>query len=138
MDQQNVSAVWSWSQLNTLKRLRGFLGLTGYYRRFIKNYGLIARPLHDLLKKGSFVWNSLATEAFEALKKAITSAPVLTLPDFSKEFVIETDASGEGIGAVLMQDNKPISFFSKGLSENNKALSVYERELLALVTAVQK
>lgn len=92
--------------------------------------------MHDLLKKGSFDWSYIATTAFETLKISITSAPVLALPDFSREFVIETDASGGGIGAVLAQDNRPIAFFSQGLCDKNKALSVYERELLALVSDV--
>lgn len=72
------------------------------------------------------------------LKTALTTVPVLALSDFSKEFTVETDASGEGIGVVLVQENKPIAFFSKGLSAKNRALAVYERELLALVTAAQK
>lgn len=118
--------------------MRGFLGLAGYYRRFIKGYGVIARPLNDLLKQGNFIWNVAASTAFENLKLAITEAPVLALPDFSKEFIVETDASSGGIGAVLVQDSRPIAFYSQGLSERNKALSVYERELLALVSAVQK
>lgn len=138
MDDQKIVAVLSWPQPSSIKSLRGFLGLTGYYRRFIKGYGAIARPLTDLLKKGNFVWNEAATQAFEDLKKLMTSAPVLALPDFSKEFIVEADASGDGIGAVLTQESIHIAFFSKGLSGKNKALSVYERELLALVSAVQK
>lgn len=138
MDKHKVDAVLNWPQLKTIKALRGFLGLTGYYRRFIQGYGVIARPLHDLLKKDGFYWNQEATLAFQKLQTALTSAPVLALPDFSREFVIETDASSDGIGAVLAQDGKPIAFFSKGLSTKNRALSVYEKELLALVTAVQR
>lgn len=138
MDQQKMDVVMHWPQPKTLKGLRGFLGLAGYYRRFIKGYGIIARPLNDLLKLGNFKWNDAAVASFEALKLAITSAPVLALPDFSQEFIIETDASGAGIGAVLVQANRPIAFFGQGLSNKNKAHSVYERELLALVSAVQR
>ncbi|XP_075088549.1 uncharacterized protein LOC142170516 [Nicotiana tabacum] len=138
MDNQKVQGVLDWPLPSSIKGLRGFLGLTGYYRRFIKGYGIIARPLTDLLKKGNFQWNVAANTTFEELKRAITSAPVLALPDFSKTFTVETDASGKGIGAVLAQNNKPIAFFSKGLSAKNRALSVYERELLALISAVQK
>ena len=90
------------------------MGLTGYYRRFIKNYGKIAQPLNMLCKSsGSLKWTLKAEEAFVQLKKAMTEAPLLALPDFSQDFVIETDASGNGIGAVLMQQGHPIAYISK-------------------------
>lgn len=91
-----------------------------------------------MLKKSNFHWTCTTTIAFEHLKHAITSAPILALLDFSKDFMVETDASGEGIGAVLLQYNRPIAFFSQSLSGRNVAMSLYEKELLALVTTVQK
>lgn len=94
-------AVSNWPVPNNIKQLRGFLGLAGYYRRFIKGFGSICRPLHDLLKKDNFGWNEECTASFEKLKKSSISAPVLVMPDYSKLFVVETDASGQGIGAVL-------------------------------------
>jgi hypothetical protein len=137
-DPAKIKAVSSWPIPQNLKQLRGFLGLAGYYRRFVKDFGKLAKPLTDLLRKDSFLWSETATQAFSALKTALVSAPVLCLPNFSKKFTVETDASGKGIGAVLMQDQHPIAYISKSLGPKQQAMSVYERELLAIVYAVQK
>ncbi|KAD2805340.1 hypothetical protein E3N88_38717 [Mikania micrantha] len=138
VDQDKVSAVESWPVPKNVREVRGFLGLTGYYRRFVKHYGIIARPLTMLTKKDGFKWGESASLAFETLKKALLSAPVLRLPDFSQPFVVECDASSEGVGAILIQEGHPVAYFSKGFSTNNKLKSAYDRELLALVLAVQK
>ncbi|CAJ2672860.1 unnamed protein product [Trifolium pratense] len=137
-DPAKIQAVSSWPIPQNVKQLRGFLGLAGYYRRFVQGFGKLAKPLTDLLKKEGFVWTDNATQAFMQLKQALITAPVLSLPNFSKQFVVETDASGKGIGAVLMQEQHPVAYISKSLGPKQQAMSVYERELLAIVYAVQK
>jgi len=137
-DPEKVEAMLCWPLPKSVTELRGFLGLTGYYRRFVKNYGQIARPLTDQLKKSGFQWNEAATKAFQALKEAVTNLPVLVLPDFNQEFTVETDASGVGIGAVLSQNRRPIAFLSQAFSSQGRIKSVYERELLAIVRAMTK
>jgi hypothetical protein len=85
------------------------LGLAGYYHRFIKHFGIICRPLHDLLKKGNFNWTPTHDSAFKTLQQALITAPVLALPNFQDSFTLETDASGAGIGAVIMQQGRAIA-----------------------------
>jgi hypothetical protein len=138
MDSSKVQAVMDWPVPSSLKQLRGFLGLTGYYRRFIKGYASLATPLTDLLKKDNFLWDDSTDVAFMALKQAMTQAPVLQLPDFTKPFILETDASGFGIGAVLSQGKHPIAYFSKKLSAHMQKQSAYVRELYAISEAIAK
>lgn len=128
----------TWPRPVTVKALRGFLGLTGYYRKFVKDYGLISKPLTELLKKDAFTWNAQAKVAFNRLKKAMISTPVLALPDFKLPFEIQVDACDTGIGGVLMQQGKPIAFYSKALGPKYISYSTYERELLAIVLTVSK
>jgi hypothetical protein len=137
-DPSKLEAMSKWPIPTTIKSLRGFLGLIGYYRKFIRGYGIIAAPLTALLRKNCFKWNEAAGKAFDSLKYAVTHPPVLRLPDFSKPFTIECDASGLGIGAVLMQEGQPIAFMSQALKGKALFYSTYEKELLSLVSAVQK
>jgi len=127
-----------WPTPTTVTTLRGFLGLTGYYRKFVPHYGLLAQPLTQLLRKKQFIWSETAQQAFDQLKHAMTHTPVLTLLDFKEQFVTETDASDIGIGAVLMQKGQPIAYLSKALAQDHKHLSIYEKEFLALIMAVNK
>ncbi|MCH87789.1 RNA-directed DNA polymerase (Reverse transcriptase), partial [Trifolium medium] len=137
VDPEKVQCIVNWPVPRTVKGVRGFLGLTGYYRKFIKDYGKLAKPLTELTKKDNFVWGDEAMKAFQIMKQVMTSPPVLVLPNFELPFEVECDAAGRGLGAVLMQQRRPIAFFSKALSEGNLAKSVYEKELMALVLCIQ-
>ena len=121
-----------------MKEVRAFLGLTGYYRRFVQHYGVIAQPLTALLKKNAFEWSATTQDAWNNLKQALVTAPILALPDFSLIFIVEADACSTGVGAVLSQQGRPVAFFSKALSIQHQALSVYEKEMLAILIAVKK
>lgn len=138
-DPGKVEAVQLWPQPQNVKELRSFLGLAGYYRKFVRNFALLSRPLTDLLKKGSlFVWTSSHQAAFEALKSALVSTPVLALPDFSKPFQLQMDACDSGVGAVLLQEGHPLAFVSKSLGPCTRNLSTYEKEFLAILVAVEQ
>ncbi|XP_068638460.1 uncharacterized mitochondrial protein AtMg00860-like [Aristolochia californica] len=108
-----IQLIHDWPQPQSCSALRGFLGLAGYYRKFIQNYRLLAAPLTSLLKKNSLHWNEEATQFFEALKTALASTPVLQLPNSDELFLVECDASGGDIGAILQQQSHPIAYFSR-------------------------
>lgn len=138
VDQQKIKAMVEWPRPTTIKQLRGFLGLTGYYRKFVRHYAQVAYPLTDLLKKNQFQWSQVAQDAFDSLKTLMTETPVLALPNFSKVFVVETDASNKGVGAVLSQDGHPLAYFSKKLTSHLAVASAYVRELYAVTQSVLK
>lgn len=138
-DQTKTEAMLSWPTPSNLTELRGFLGLTSYYRKFVKNYGVLAKPLTDLLQHNkSFIWTDTSSQAFTTLKKAMSNTPVLALPDFNLPFVIETDACQDGIGVVLLQQGHPIAYLSRALGVNNQKLPIYEKEFMAIMMAVDK
>ena len=118
--------------------LKGFSWPCGILWRFIRGYATLAAPLTKLLSHGQFQWSPEVNDAFQKLKDAITTAPVLTLPNFKAPFVVETDASGTGMGAVLSQGGHPIALFSKQFCPRMANSSTYVRELAAITAAVKK
>jgi len=144
MDQAKVKAIVDWpSPLNTVKDVRSFLGLAGYYRRFVKGFSKIASSLSELLKKDiNFDWTQREEDAFITLKKAITTAPILISPDPTKSYVVTTDASGFATGAILQQDHgnglQPIAFMSHKMNAAERNYPVHEQELLAVVHALRE
>lgn len=120
------------------KRTPWVLGVDGVLPKVCARYAHIAQPLTKQLKKDAFGWIDAATVAFNELKQVMISPHVLVQPDFNKLFVVETDASGFGLGAVLMQDNRPVAFFSKLLGPQAQLKSIYEKELMEICLAVQR
>ncbi|XP_071115973.1 uncharacterized protein [Haliotis cracherodii] len=142
---KNVEKILNVERPQTKKQVRALLGLTGYYRKFIPNYAAIAVPLTDLTKKGKsnkVVWTESQELAFTTLKTHMSSFPILKLPDLEKTFLVRSDASDVGIGAVLLQEQEgerfPIMYVSRKLAERERAYSTIEKECLAIVWAIQK
>ena len=142
-DPSKVEAVKNWSVPQNLTELRSFLGLCSYYRKFIKGFAGIAAPLHKLTEKGKrFQWNELCEDAFNTLKNALISSPILAYPDESLSFILDTDACDTGIGAVLSQvqdgSEKVIAYASRRLNKAERQYCVTRRELLAIVHFVKQ
>jgi hypothetical protein len=127
VDPKKIEAMQDWPHPKTFRSLRGFLGLIGYYHKFVKKYENIAAPLTTLLKKNSFTWTPAAAQAFQTFKTTMCTTPVLALPDFKKTFVLECDTSGKGIGVVLMKEGRPLAFTNKQLFEKNLGKPIYEK-----------
>jgi hypothetical protein len=138
VDEVKIEAIKSWPIPVTLTQLQSFLGLAGFYRRFMRDFSTIAVPLNDLMKKGvSFCWGVAQDRAFHSLIDKLAHAPLLQLPDFSKSFELECDASGIGIGGVLLQEGKPNAYFSEKLSGPSVNYLTYDKELYALVRILE-
>uniref|UniRef100_A0A803KCS2 Gypsy retrotransposon integrase-like protein 1 n=1 Tax=Xenopus tropicalis TaxID=8364 RepID=A0A803KCS2_XENTR len=145
-DPAKVEAICQWPIPKTQKQVLAFLGTSGYYRKFIPNYSTVAKPLTDLTSRQrsrTIVWTPECESAMNALKQALASSPVLAAPDFSRRFILQTDASNFGLGAVLSQVNTygeehPVAYLSRKLLPREAAYATIEKECLAIVWALQK
>ncbi|XP_021754616.1 uncharacterized protein LOC110719943 [Chenopodium quinoa] len=138
LDAAKVQAVQEWPTPRNVLEVRSSLGLAGYYRRFIKDYSKIARPMTNLMKKEcKFIWSPECEEAFQTLKEKLTTAPVLALPDESKEYEVYSDASKFGLGCVLMQARRVIAYASRQLKTYEQNYPTHELELAAIVFSLK-
>ncbi|MCO5604727.1 hypothetical protein L7F22_058897 [Adiantum nelumboides] len=137
MDPAKLEVIKDWPNPRNLHEVRSFIGMCAYYRRFIEKFSLIAGPLHDLTKKNvKYVWTEKRQQAFDTLKQKLISQPVLALPDLSKPFEVQCDACGDCLGAVLLQEGHAIAYESRRLSSDEQILGIYEKELLAVLHAL--
>ena len=138
VDPKKVAIVQDWPVPTCVALLRSFLGLANYFRKFIPGWAALVAPLQYLTKKDkSFVWSAECYEAFKGVKKALTSAPVLALPDLNSRFEVICDACGVGLGAVLVQGGRPIAFEGKRMTEAERKYTTGEKELLVVVNALE-
>jgi hypothetical protein len=138
VDPSKVQEVMDWKPPKSVHQIRSFLGLAGYYRRFIPDFSRITKPMTELLKKGvKFVWSEACEKAFHTLRQHLTSAPVLVQPDNSKPFDVFCDASGTGLGCVLMQEGRVITYSSLALRPHEINYPTHDLELAAVVHAVK-
>jgi len=138
VDPSKVEDVLNWAQPQNVKEVRGFLGLAGYYRRFIENFSKISKPLTELLNKDvPFKWTDACERAFQTLKTKLTTAPVLAQPDVTKNFDVYCDASRIGLGCVLMQEGRVIAYASRQLRRHEENYPTHDLELAAIVHALK-
>ncbi|KAJ8353404.1 hypothetical protein SKAU_G00209710 [Synaphobranchus kaupii] len=140
-DPSKVAAVRDWPVPGNVGELRSFLGLASYYRRFVRDFATLASPLHRLTDKcRPFVWQEEQSMAFDQLRAALTEAPVLAYPDAQRPFIVDTDASNTGVGAVLSQEDEDgervVAYYSRALGKAERNYCVTRRELLAVVRAL--
>ncbi|GFO31012.1 Zinc finger protein [Plakobranchus ocellatus] len=145
LQDENVEKVRNALRPKTKREVRAFLGLVGYYKEFLPNFAAVSAPLSGLVRKGqpnTVNWGDSQERAYNSLKVAVTSKPVLQLLDVNKRFVLRTDASNRGLGAALMKENEgtlfPVAYASKKLTDRERKYSVTEREALAIVSGVKK
>jgi len=134
VDPSKIQDVLNWKTPESVSEIRSFLGLAGYYRQFVQDFSKIARPMTELLKKGvKFIWDDKCEQAFQTLRKLLTSAHVLAQPDITRPFDVYCDASGTGLGCVLMQDQRVIAYASRALRRHEANYATHDLELAAVV-----
>jgi hypothetical protein len=140
MDPEKLNAIKNWSLPKNVFKVRSFHGLTSFYKKFIRNFNGISAPMMDTVKKRHkyFHWMEEEETSFNLMKKRITEQPILVLSDFNKTFQVRCDASGFAIGAVLSQDDRPITYFSEKLNEEKIKYSTYDKEFYAVIQALKK
>ena len=138
MDPAKIEAVVNWKPPRRVIEVRSFLGLEGYYGKFVKGFYVITSPLTKLLRKGvKFEWTDKCKNSFEQLKRMLVEAPVLTQPTSGKEYTLYSDASGIGLGCVLMQDGKVVAYVSRNLKPHEQNYPTHDLELAAIVFALK-
>ena len=138
MDPAKIEAVNNWSRPKNAREIRSFLSLAEYYRKFVEEFSRIASPLTVLTRKNKrFEWSDKCEQSFQELKKRLTSAPILTVPESDKSFDIYSDASKMGLGAVLMQEGRVIAYASRQLKDYEKNYPTHDLELATVVFALK-
>jgi len=143
MEKEKVNGVLSWPEPKNVKDVRKFLGLTNYYRRFIKDFAQVARPINMLMRKDvKWQWGVEQQKAFDKLKRVFTTKPVLAVLDLDKEFRVEADVSNyatEGVLSIKCSDEmwRPVTFISKSLSDTERNYKIHDKEILAVVRCLE-
>jgi hypothetical protein len=138
VDPSKIEVVSNWQSLKSVTEIRSFLGLVGYYLRFIENFSKIAKLMTELLKSNTpYVWSDKCRASFQELKNRLTTTPVLTLPDAIKDFVVYCDASRQGLGCVLMQGGKVVAYASQQLRKHEENYPTHDLELAVVVHALK-
>ncbi|XP_057506500.1 uncharacterized mitochondrial protein AtMg00860-like, partial [Actinidia eriantha] len=138
VDSSKIEAVMNWERPKTVFEIRSFLGLAGYYRRFVEDFSRLAAPMTRLTRKGiRFVWNDACEHSFQELKKRLTSAPILVIPERGLGYTVYCDASRDGLGCVLMQLGKVIAYGSRQLKTHEQNYPTHDLELAAVIFALK-
>ena len=139
VDPEKVKAVLDWKSPASVTDIRSFLGMAGYYRRFIEGFSTIAKPMTQLLKKDKkFEWTEACEKSFQELKRKLTTAPVLIVPDIHKNFEVYCDASRKGLGCVLMQEGKVVAYASRQLRKHEENYPTHDLEMAAVIHALKE